>query len=116
MSSEIIPGVDTMALAAKAWHGYGTVIGRNMTYAEALTTAGLDWTTVHYKGGAPAMQDLLAGRAHVMFANISDVIQQVKGGKLDASAFVTPAGKAGVVGLQIEAHSSKGPVHVRHWE
>jgi phage/plasmid-like protein (TIGR03299 family) len=44
MSSEIIPGVDTMALAAKAWHGYGTVVGRNMTYAEALSTAGLDWT------------------------------------------------------------------------
>src|SRR5829696_5260624 len=44
MSSEIVPGVDTMALAAKAWHGYGTVVGRNMTYAEGLTTAGLDWT------------------------------------------------------------------------
>jgi len=52
--------------------------------------AGLDWLTVHYKGGAPAMQDLLAGRAHVMFANISDVIQQVKGGKLDALAVATP--------------------------
>ena len=44
MSSEIVPGVDTTALAAKAWHSYGTVVGRNMTYAEALTTAGLDWT------------------------------------------------------------------------
>ncbi|MEJ7930661.1 tripartite tricarboxylate transporter substrate binding protein [Ramlibacter sp. AN1015] len=52
--------------------------------------AGLDWTTVHYKGGAPAMQDLLAGRAHVMFANISDVIAQVKAGKLDAVAVATP--------------------------
>ena len=44
MSSEIVPGIDTMALAEQAWHGYGTVVGRNMTYAEALTTAGLDWT------------------------------------------------------------------------
>jgi tripartite-type tricarboxylate transporter receptor subunit TctC len=52
--------------------------------------AGLDWTTVHYKGGAPAMQDMLAGRAHVMFANISDVIAQVQGGKLDAVAVATP--------------------------
>ena len=52
--------------------------------------AGLDWVTVHYKGGAPAMQDMLAGRAHVMFANISDVIQQVKAGKLDAVAVATP--------------------------
>lgn len=44
MGSEIIAGVDTMALAEQAWHGYGTVVGRALTYAEALQTAGLDWT------------------------------------------------------------------------
>ena len=52
--------------------------------------AKLDWTTVHYKGGAPAMQDMLAGTTQVMFANISDVIAQVKAGKLDAIAVATP--------------------------
>lgn len=44
MSSEIIPGLDTMALAERAWHGHGTVVGRNMTYSEAVGLAGLDWT------------------------------------------------------------------------
>ncbi|MFT3851962.1 MAG: DUF932 domain-containing protein [Ilumatobacteraceae bacterium] len=44
MSSEIVPGVDTMALAERAWHGYGTVVGRNLTYNEALRTAGLEWS------------------------------------------------------------------------
>lgn len=52
--------------------------------------AKVDWVTVHYKGGAPAMQDMLAGTAQVMFANISDVIAQVKAGKLDALAVTTP--------------------------
>ena len=52
--------------------------------------AGLDWLTVHYKGGAPALQDMLAGTAHVMFANISDVLAQVRGGKLNAIAVTTP--------------------------
>lgn len=52
--------------------------------------AGIDWVTVHYKGGAPAMQDMLAGTAQVMFANISDVITQVKAGKLNAMAVATP--------------------------
>ena len=52
--------------------------------------AKLDWVTVHYKGGAPAMQDMLAGTTQVMFANISDVIAQVKAGKLDAIAVATP--------------------------
>jgi tripartite-type tricarboxylate transporter receptor subunit TctC len=52
--------------------------------------AGVDWVTVHYKGGAPAMHDMLAGTAQVMFANISDVISQVKAGKLNAIAVTTP--------------------------
>jgi tripartite-type tricarboxylate transporter receptor subunit TctC len=52
--------------------------------------AGLEWVTVNYKGGAPAMQDMLAGRAHVMFANISDVIAQVRAGKLNPIAVTTP--------------------------
>ena len=51
--------------------------------------AGIDWVTVHYKGGPPAVQDLLAGNAHVMFANISDVIGQVKAGRLRALAVTT---------------------------
>ncbi|TAN50902.1 MAG: tripartite tricarboxylate transporter substrate binding protein, partial [Betaproteobacteria bacterium] len=51
--------------------------------------AGLDWVTVHYKGGPPAVQDLLAGNAHVMFANISDVISLVKSGRLRALAVTT---------------------------
>jgi tripartite-type tricarboxylate transporter receptor subunit TctC len=51
--------------------------------------AGLDWVTVNYKGGAPAMQDMLTGTAHVMFANISDVIAQVRAGKLRAIAVTT---------------------------
>jgi tripartite-type tricarboxylate transporter receptor subunit TctC len=52
--------------------------------------AGLDWVTVHYKGGAPAVADMLGGSAHVMFANISDVIGHVKTGKLNAIAVTTP--------------------------
>ena len=52
--------------------------------------AGIEWVTVHYKGGAPAMHDMLAGTAQVMFANISDVIAQVKAGKLNAIAVATP--------------------------
>jgi phage/plasmid-like protein (TIGR03299 family) len=44
MGSEIVAGLDTMALAQAAWHGYGTVVGHNLAYQDALTVAGLDWT------------------------------------------------------------------------
>ncbi len=51
--------------------------------------AGVDWVTVHYKGGPPAVADMLGGQAHVMFANISDVITMVKAGRLRALAVTT---------------------------
>lgn len=51
--------------------------------------AGVDWVTVHYKGGPPAVADLLGGQSHVMFANISDVITMVKAGRLRALAVTT---------------------------
>ena len=58
--------------------------------------AGIDWVMVHYKGGPPAVSDLLGGQAQVMFANISDVITQVKAGKLRALA-VTTAKRSAIV-------------------
>jgi tripartite-type tricarboxylate transporter receptor subunit TctC len=51
--------------------------------------AGLDWTTVHYKGGPPAVQDMLGGVTQVMFANASDVMAHVRSGKLRALAVTT---------------------------
>jgi tripartite-type tricarboxylate transporter receptor subunit TctC len=57
--------------------------------------AGVDWVTVHYKGGAPAVADLLGGQSHIMFANISDVITQVKAGRLRALA-VTGARRSAI--------------------
>jgi len=52
-------------------------------------SAKLDWVTVHYKGGALAMQDLLGGNVQVMFASISEVIGHVKAGRLHAIALTT---------------------------
>ena len=51
--------------------------------------AGIDWTTVHYKGGPPAVQDMLSGIAQVMFANASDVMPHVRSGRLRALAVTT---------------------------
>ena len=51
--------------------------------------AGIEWTTVHYKGGPPAVQDLLGGQTQLMFANASDVMPHVRSGKLRALAVTT---------------------------
>ena len=48
--------------------------------------AGLDMLHVPYRGGAPAMQDLLAGQVDMMFDNISGPLAQYKAGKVRALA------------------------------
>ena len=57
---------------------------------------GVEWTTVHYKGGVPAVQDMLGGVAQVMFANASDVMSYVRADRLRALA-VTSAQRSEVL-------------------
>ncbi|HEX7052303.1 MAG TPA: tripartite tricarboxylate transporter substrate binding protein [Burkholderiales bacterium] len=78
--------------------------------------AGIDWVTVHYKGGAPAMQDMIAGTAQVMFANISDVITQVKAGKLNAIAVGTPRRSPAVPDVPTIAESGYPEYSFMTWQ
>ena len=47
-------------------------------------------THVPYKGGGPAMTDLLGGQVHMMFDNMASSLPQIKAGKLKAFAVTTP--------------------------
>jgi tripartite-type tricarboxylate transporter receptor subunit TctC len=79
-------------------------------------SAGLDWVTVHYKGGPPAVTDLLGGQAHVMFANISDVITHVKAGKLRALAVTTAKRSATAPELPTLSESALPGFEVSTWQ
>ena len=48
--------------------------------------AGVNMVHVPYRGGAPAMTDLLAGQVHVMFDNVPTSLQYIRAGKLRALA------------------------------
>ena len=52
---------------------------------------GVNLVHVPYKGGAPAVADLIAGHVQVIFAPVSESIQQIKSGKLRALAVTTAA-------------------------
>ena len=53
------------------------------------TLAGIDIVHVPYKGGAPALQDLLGGQVQFMFDNLANSTAQMKAGKLKAFAVTT---------------------------
>jgi tripartite-type tricarboxylate transporter receptor subunit TctC len=59
-------------------------------------TAGIKMQHVAYRGEAPAINDLIGGQLHMMFANLSAVIGSVKAGSLRALA-VTGATRSATV-------------------
>jgi len=59
------------------------------------TMAGIDLINIPYKGGAPAMADLMGGQISAQFIGLSVALPQIKSGKLRALA-VTSAKRASV--------------------
>jgi tripartite-type tricarboxylate transporter receptor subunit TctC len=53
--------------------------------------AGVNVVHVAYRGGAPAVNDLISGHVQLIFAPVSEAIQHIKAGKLRALAVTTAA-------------------------
>ena len=53
------------------------------------STTGISWTTVHYKGNAPATTAMLAGEIQLNFDQVSVSLPHIKSGKVRALAVTT---------------------------
>jgi tripartite-type tricarboxylate transporter receptor subunit TctC len=71
----------------------GTGSSDHLTAALFWQKTGTTGIHVPYKGGGPAINDLVAGHANVSFQNLGAISQHVKSGKLKALA-VTSEGRA----------------------
>lgn len=69
--------------------GAGSATHLIMEYLE--NQAKVDLTHIPYKGAAPAMQDLLAGRVDAMFPSLTTALPHIKSGKLRALAVASEA-------------------------
>jgi tripartite-type tricarboxylate transporter receptor subunit TctC len=56
----------------------------------AQSELGLHWVTVHYRGNAPATNDLIAGHVQFAFDQISVALPYIKSGKFRALAVTSP--------------------------
>jgi tripartite-type tricarboxylate transporter receptor subunit TctC len=56
----------------------------------AQSTLGLQWLTVHYRGNAPATNDLIGGQVHFAFDQISVALPYIKSGMVRALAVTSP--------------------------
>src|SRR3954468_22826430 len=70
----------------------GPASSSRLAYELFKETAGIETVPIHYRGGGPAMQDLVSGQVQVMLIQGGGAIaQHVKAGKLTALAVSTPS-------------------------
>src|SRR5687768_17390149 len=74
----------------------GSGTGGHLSGELFKTMAGIDMVHVPYRGGAPAITDLVAGQVQVMIDNMQALLPYVRSGRLRALA-VTPSARVPVV-------------------
>jgi tripartite-type tricarboxylate transporter receptor subunit TctC len=77
--------------------------------------AGLDMVHVPYKGGGPALTDVMAGQVPVFFANMASGLPHVKSGKLKALASTGARRSPNLPDLPTVAESGVAGFEVYEW-
>jgi tripartite-type tricarboxylate transporter receptor subunit TctC len=71
----------------------------HLAAVQFMSVAGVQFTTVQFKGGGPAAQSILAGDTQVMFATPPTVMGFIRGGRMRAISITTRANSTSVPGI-----------------
>lgn len=93
--------------------GAGTPSHLGMEYYKRAN--GVDPVHVPYKGGAPALQDVMGGQAQLMIALVPEAMPMVKGGRLRALAVTSAKRLASYPDLPTVAESGGQDLDVTFW-
>ncbi len=97
--------------AASAGTGTATHLGLELL----KLTAGIDVVHVPYKGGAPAVTDLIAGQVQMLFVSIPSVLPHVQAGKLKAVAVSSAKRSASAPDIPTVAESGYPGFEYSNW-
>jgi tripartite-type tricarboxylate transporter receptor subunit TctC len=79
------------------------------------TMTGIELQHVPYKGGGPAVADLLGGQVHLMFATLPTVLAHVRAGRLRAIGVTGPQRFAGAPEIPTIAEAGLAGYEVSGW-
>ncbi|WP_423196443.1 MULTISPECIES: Bug family tripartite tricarboxylate transporter substrate binding protein [unclassified Cupriavidus] len=88
----------------------------HLTAALFWQKSGTEGLHVPYKGGAPAIQDLLAGQVDVSFQNVNAVLQHIRSGKLKALAVTSDKRSAVLPNVPTMSEGGVKDVEVYSWQ
>ena len=93
--------------------GQGTIV--HLANAQFLYMAGIKMVHVPYKGGAPALTDLIAGQISLVFATPQTGLPQVKAGRIRALAVTTATRIAAEPSIPTIAEAGVPGYEVNNW-
>jgi tripartite-type tricarboxylate transporter receptor subunit TctC len=119
--SATITGVKDLIAQAKAKPEYINYASSGNGSAQHLSAelfsamAGVRMTHVAYKGGGPALTDVMAGQVPVFFASLASSLQYIQGGKLRALAVTGKARSPVMPQIPTVAESGLAGYEVYEW-
>lgn len=94
----------------------GTGSSDHLTAALFLQKTGTTGIHVPYKGGGPAISDLISGHANVSFQNLGAIAQHVKSGKLKALGVTSAARAPALPDVPTMAEGGVKDLEVYSWQ